>query len=665
MLRICCVKVGSAYDARYVNLLANMCTRNLEVGTPGTFHCFTDDPSGLDEHIQAHSVPHGFNGWWAKLHLFQDEHFDDGDRIVYIDLDTVILGPLDDIVKYDGHFAILRDFFKPHDDMQSAFMAWPANTQQAILDKWNAMDRPELKGGDQELVQLSLEERGVKPDFWQDLFPKKFVSYKAGSYKRVPPRGASVICFHGQPKPHNCGANWIDGVWKIDGSTSFEIEQFCNTEDAQIEANIKYTMSLPHPWLEPKPENNRTAVIVGGAPSLNDTISKINDIPDSDVFSCNNTAKLLSRLEIGFDYHVMVDARAENASFLTNLRPLKGYLFSSMCNRNVFDAIQDTSVTVFHPKIKGIVEALEGDTRPACIVGGGSTVCLKAIAIAYIMGYRKFHLFGMDSSYSGDEHHAYSQTINDDDLIVQVQVDDQFFKTSPWMVAQADEFDDLMIELMRLGCTFDISGDGLIPYIARDRIRQASRTAADERSEAILDRLPQGEVQGVEVGVFAGDLSSRLLARENLGLVMVDSWLGDGASYEEGSDDFHAALSQKEQNAYMNMAFQRTDFAKDRRSIMMIDSVKAAELFRDASMDFVFIDADHSYDGCKRDIAAWYPKLKDGALLSGHDYNHPEYPSWGVKRAVDEFAKSHGLAIDLGENMTWFITKPLAKEIAA
>jgi len=62
-------------------------------------------------------------------------------------------------------------------------------------------------------------------------------------------------------------------------------------------------------------------------------------------------------------------------------------------------------------------------------------------------------------------------------------------------------------------------------------------------------------------------------------------------------------------------------------------SLEASEQFEDGSLDFVFIDASHDYDNVKADINAWYPKVKEGGVISGHDY-----PDWsGVKMAVDEF----------------------------
>ena len=62
-------------------------------------------------------------------------------------------------------------------------------------------------------------------------------------------------------------------------------------------------------------------------------------------------------------------------------------------------------------------------------------------------------------------------------------------------------------------------------------------------------------------------------------------------------------------------------------------STQIAKEFEDNSLDFVYIDADHSYQAVKADIVVWYPKVKDGGFLGGHDYSS-KYP--GTMRAVDE-----------------------------
>ena len=49
-------------------------------------------------------------------------------------------------------------------------------------------------------------------------------------------------------------------------------------------------------------------------------------------------------------------------------------------------------------------------------------------------------------------------------------------------------------------------------------------------------------------------------------------------------------------------------------------SVDAAKLVPDKSLDYIYIDGDHTYEGLMKDLNAWYPKLADGGMISGHDY---------------------------------------------
>ena len=65
---------------------------------------------------------------------------------------------------------------------------------------------------------------------------------------------------------------------------------------------------------------------------------------------------------------------------------------------------------------------------------------------------------------------------------------------------------------------------------------------------------------------------------------------------------------------------------------MRMTTVQAASHFADGSVDFVFVDADHSYEACKQDIHAWLRKMKHGGVLAGHDYG------WAgtVQRAVHD-----------------------------
>ena len=80
-------------------------------------------------------------------------------------------------------------------------------------------------------------------------------------------------------------------------------------------------------------------------------------------------------------------------------------------------------------------------------------------------------------------------------------------------------------------------------------------------------------------------------------------------------------------------------------------SPSITSIYKDNSIDFVFIDGGHEYEQVYADIIAWLPKLKIGGYISGHDYLEP---SCGVKKAVDEIFKNYAHQIITG-NFGWVI----------
>ena len=170
-----------------------------------------------------------------------------------------------------------------------------------------------------------------------------------------------------------------------------------------------------------------------------------------------------------------------------------------------------------------------------------------------------------------------------------------------------------------------------------------------DRSGEILNRLPSGSVIGAEIGVFAGKTSLRLLRREDLVLYMVDNWKPFKV------DGFVATKEMQERN--YKTALDNVAFANGRAKIMVSDSVDAAKNILNDSLDFVFIDANHNYQSVSEDIETWYPKLKKGALLCGHDYGNNEF-DYGMEviRAVHDAASRHEWKVEAGEDFTWFVT---------
>lgn len=93
----------------------------------------------------------------------------------------------------------------------------------------------------------------------------------------------------------------------------------------------------------------------------------------------------------------------------------------------------------------------------------------------------------------------------------------------------------------------------------------------------------------------------------------------------------------------------------DRLSVIREPSLKAASHFPPASLEVVMIDADHEKEHVAADLAAWWPKVRHGGVLMGHDYG-TRCLCPGVVAAVDEFAAAHGLTVRTEADL-WFLDK--------
>jgi glycosyltransferase involved in cell wall biosynthesis len=234
--------------AEYVNVLADMVKRNMPPFCRWRFMCLTDDASGLDDGIEVIPLPADLIGWWGKLYLFKRGLFTEGDRIIYLDLDTLVVGALDKILSYQGDMAILRDFYQPRRGAPGVIL-WRSGFGHFIWDEWIAQGRPENELGDLGWIEGLDQGRFTKQlDRLQDLYPDFFVSYKVHC-QPFPPVNASVVCFHGQPKPHNCFQQWVANVWKIGGAATLNFKVAPNTPNLQTLNNVIANENAA-PWLK-------------------------------------------------------------------------------------------------------------------------------------------------------------------------------------------------------------------------------------------------------------------------------------------------------------------------------------------------------------------------------------------------------------------------------
>lgn len=649
MLNVVCINANNYQErgVEYVKILNDMVRRNLPAGYPGKFTVFTDTPGDYGPEIEVRPLPHpGLEGWWNKLALFAPGVFQDDERVLYFDLDTVLTGRLDAVADYQGEFAILNDFYR-YNGLQSSVMGWRvSNKTKSIWLDWHKAGMPKIVGGDQAWI----EECKLNPDIWQKIAPDAFVSYKVTA--GVSPDKAAVVVFHGLPRPHQVTNGWVPMVWKLNGMTRAELDAVCNTAKEKVHENIRSACDRDLKWFDFNWKSHDGQVcIVGGAPSLKTELNTLRrrQALGQQVWALNGAYDYLVGQGIVPDGHVIIDARPENVAFVGNPQNRTKYFMASQCDPDVFDALDGYDVTLFHCQSEGVQELLSDEkARPVHLLGAGTTVAMKAMILAELSGYRVLHLIGIDSCYSGDEHHAYEQKWNNNETIMDVVYGDRAFKCAPWMVGQAQDF---LEYAQRFNGVITVAGDGFLAHIAREGVEES---AVDMRAREILSRLPEGPVTGVEIGVFAGQLSERILSsKDNLTLHMVDSW-GDYETSLLESGDYHADLSAKEQEAYLRQTIEAVSSFGDRAIIHRAKSVQAAQML-DGPFDFVFIDADHSYEGCHSDIKAWAGKIGTGGLLCGHDYDNVDYPQWGVKQAVDEYVAANGLTLNLGDNFTWFV----------
>lgn len=159
---------------------------------------------------------------------------------------------------------------------------------------------------------------------------------------------------------------------------------------------------------------------------------------------------------------------------------------------------------------------------------------------------------------------------------------------------------------------------------------------------------------GVEVGAWRGYYSERLLNTWNgEKLYLVDIWKHQKSGYY---NTLNASDTEHENN--YKLTLQSIQKFSGRCEIIRKFSVEAAEMFEDGSLDFVYIDANHTYEAVIEDLNAWYPKVKCGGIVAGHDFLEGGIP-FGVKRAVTDFIanKKVSIFVTTEEWPTWYFIK--------
>lgn len=214
-LTVACVWVQAnvPYTVEYVVNLRAMVAKHL--ARPHRFVCLTDRSYLLPKSIetQVTVLPPGLAGWWAKVLLFNRARRL-GSRVLALDLDTLIVAPLDPIVDYPAPFALVPDAgtFHPRTAhrvihrFNSSAMIWSAGAVESLYDHWT----PAVTGrlwGDQDWIGEQMPDAATMPIEW---FPRLSELHGA------PPGSAAKVVLVKKPKTHIAADlyPWVRHAWR-------------------------------------------------------------------------------------------------------------------------------------------------------------------------------------------------------------------------------------------------------------------------------------------------------------------------------------------------------------------------------------------------------------------------------------------------------------------
>lgn len=250
-----------------------------------------------------------------------------------------------------------------------------------------------------------------------------------------------------------------------------------NTSDAVVTENIQAAIRRGHAQIWPQGFQAQRICLLGGGPSLNDTLPQLNEL-------LRGGAKLVTTngaYRWALDHHLIpsaqmvMDARETNARFVDPDLPQCQYMLASQCHPSLWDRVEGRPyVWIWHALGKEgpqaeLLNQYYGADRWSPI-GGGSTIVMRGLVLLRVLGYTRIDVFGCDSAWLGDQHHAYEQAENAHEQRIHVQArpdghDDltKDFWVAPWHLAQVSDFLHFLSVKTEMHVT--VHGEGLLAHV--------------------------------------------------------------------------------------------------------------------------------------------------------------------------------------------------------
>lgn len=221
---VICIKWGTLYGIEYLNRLASMVQRNTK--RPTRLVCFTDDGVGADLSIEIAPLP-PINlpqlrkvSPWRKVSLWQNPLHDLSGDVLFLDLDIVITGSIDEIFDYEpGKFCIAQNWTQPGGKIgNTSVYRFPVGEMTYIFDEFarNGQTIVDTFPNSQTFISTTAKEMTFFPPEWCVSFKHTLMPTWPLNFFVVPPLPprTKVVAFTGKPDPHEAR----DGIWPVNAT---------------------------------------------------------------------------------------------------------------------------------------------------------------------------------------------------------------------------------------------------------------------------------------------------------------------------------------------------------------------------------------------------------------------------------------------------------------
>jgi hypothetical protein len=250
---------------------------------------------------------------------------------------------------------------------------------------------------------------------------------------------------------------------KLEGcvaTTAKSIEEICRNIEINKDVHLEVS-GLPD-WREQLP-----IAIVGGGPSLKDTIHKLKDYRY--IMVCGSAHDYVIKAGYAPTYAIICDPDPLVINYMRETSPYTKYLIASQCDPIVFQHVKYDKNYVWHCGGDGIDQKIFGEGK--VVLGGGSTVGTRAMYMALAFGFSDQHLFGFDTCLSKDfKHHSYDfddpekETLGNIHEIALDGPNGKKFHVAGYMLAQLFDFQNLLkAHANRIKVT--VHGEGLLKHL--------------------------------------------------------------------------------------------------------------------------------------------------------------------------------------------------------